>query len=101
MSFFTFRAKDIAGKVINFDIFNKAKCFLIVNVASQCGLTNSNYRALEKVYEDYHDKGLEILGFPCNQFGAQEPWDEDEICEFVKNQYNVKFPMFSKVDVNG
>lgn len=53
------------------------------------------------MYDEYHSKGLEILGFPCNQFGAQEPWTENKIAEFVKKEFNVKFPMFSKIDVNG
>lgn len=101
MNFFNISMKDITGKMINFNSFNQAKCFLIVNVASEWGLTKSNYTALSKMYEEYHSKGLEIFGFPCNQFGAQEPWSEDKIVEFVKKQFNVKFPMFSKVEVNG
>lgn len=79
MNFFTFKMKDLSGKLISFDTFKKSKCFLLVNVASEWGLTKSNYTALSKIYEDYHNKGLEILGFPCNQFGAQEPWSEDKI----------------------
>lgn len=78
----------------------KGKVLLVVNVASKCGFTNQ-YEGLEKVYQNYKDKGLEILGFPCNQFGAQEPGNEEEIKQFCQLNYNVSFPMFAKVDVNG
>ncbi len=78
----------------------KGKTLLIVNVASKCGFT-PQYEGLQRLYESYKDKGLEILAFPCNQFGAQEPGDEKEIASFCSLNYGVSFPMFAKVDVNG
>jgi glutathione peroxidase len=79
---------------------HKGKTLLIVNVASKCGLT-PQYTGLEKLHETYADRGFEVLGFPCNQFGGQEPGTEGEIAEFCSTTYGVSFPMFSKVDVNG
>ena len=76
------------------------KTLLIVNVASKCGLT-PQYTALQQVYDTYADRGFAVLGFPCNQFGAQEPGTEEEIGEFCQKNYGVTFPMFAKVDVNG
>ena len=76
------------------------KTLLIVNVASKCGLT-PQYAALQQIYDQYADRGLEVLGFPCNQFGAQEPGSPDEIQEFCSINYGVTFPMFEKLDVNG
>jgi len=73
---------------------------LIVNVASKCGLT-PQYEGLQKLYETYKDRGLEVLGFPCNQFMGQEPGTNDEIKEFCSLNFNVSFPMFDKIDVNG
>ena len=78
----------------------EGKVALVVNVASKCGLT-PQYEGLEKLYEEYEDQGLVILGFPCDQFGHQEPGTEDEIEEFCQVNYGAKFPMFAKVDVNG
>ena len=78
----------------------KGKTLLIVNVASKCGLT-PQYSGLETLQESYADRGLEVLGFPCNQFGGQEPGTEEEIATFCSTTYGVTFPMFSKVDVNG
>lgn len=78
----------------------KDKLLLIVNVASRCGFT-PQYEALQKVYDTYKDRGLEILGFPCNQFLAQEPGTEQEIREFCSSVYGVSFPIFRKIDVNG
>lgn len=78
----------------------KGKVLLIVNVASKCGAT-PQYEQLEGLYEKYNDDGLVVLGFPCNQFGSQEPGSAKEIAEFCKETYGVKFPMFSKIDVNG
>jgi glutathione peroxidase len=76
------------------------KALLIVNVASRCGFT-SQYRDLQNLYTTYKDQGLEILGFPCNQFGSQEPGSAEEIQNFCSANYGVTFPMFDKVDVNG
>lgn len=73
---------------------------LIVNVASQCGFT-PQYAGLEKLYRTYRDRGLVVLGFPCNQFGQQEPGNEEEIKKFCSLQYDVTFPLFAKIDVNG
>lgn len=78
----------------------RGKVLLIVNTASQCGLT-PQYAGLEELYRKYHERGLEILGFPCNQFGSQEPGSEGEIAKFCETQFGVSFPMFAKVDVNG
>ncbi|WP_310961837.1 glutathione peroxidase [Nocardioides terrisoli] len=76
------------------------KVVLVVNTASKCGFT-PQYADLERLYEQYADQGLVVLGFPCNQFGHQEPGDEDEIGAFCEENYGVTFPMFAKVDVNG
>ena len=78
----------------------KGKAALIVNVASKCGLT-PQYAGLEKLHETYGARGLEVLGFPCNQFGGQEPGSEAEIANFCTTNYGVKFPMFAKLEVNG
>jgi glutathione peroxidase len=78
----------------------RGKVLLVVNVASKCGLTKQ-YTALETLYEDYRDKGLVVLGFPANDFGAQEPGTEAEIQEFCTTNFGVKFPMFSKIAVTG
>jgi glutathione peroxidase len=81
--------RDYAGKMV-----------LVVNVASQCGLT-PHYRGLQELYENYRDRGLVVLGFPCNQFGAQEPGSEAEIKTFCETRYGVTFPLFAKIEVNG
>jgi len=78
----------------------KGKVLLVVNTASKCGFT-PQFEGLEKMYEQYKDKGLEILGFPCNQFGKQDPGSNEEIMEFCQLNYGVSFPMFAKVEVNG
>ncbi len=78
----------------------KGKVLLIVNTASKCGFT-PQFAGLEEIYEKYKDRGLEILGFPCNQFGKQDPGSNDEIMEFCQLNYGVSFPMFGKIDVNG
>lgn len=98
-TFYEFNAKTLQGKEVSMEEF-KGKTVLVVNTASQCGLT-PQYEGLEKLYEKYKDKGLVILGFPCNQFGNQEPGDEKSISEGCVLNYGVTFPMFSKVDVNG
>lgn len=78
----------------------EGKVVLVVNVASQCGLTKQ-YEGLENLYQTWHAQGFEVLGFPCNEFGAQEPGTEEEIQTFCTTQFGVKFPMFSKIEVNG
>ena len=78
----------------------KGKAVLVVNVASKCGLT-PQYEGLERLHEKFADKGFAVLGFPCNQFGAQEPGSPDEIATFCSTTYGVTFPMFEKVEVNG
>ena len=91
--------KDIDGKDTTLGAY-KGKVLLIVNVASQCGYT-PQYKGLETIYEKYKDKGFTVLGFPCNQFGQQEPGTNEEIKQFCSSKYNVKFPMFDKIEVNG
>jgi len=91
--------KDIDGKDTTLKAY-KGKVVLIVNVASKCGLT-PQYKALEAVHEKYKDKGFAVLGFPCNQFGGQEPGTNEEIKEFCSSKYHVTFPLFDKIDVNG
>jgi glutathione peroxidase len=98
-SIYDFTVKDIHGKPVPFDRY-KGKVLLIVNTASKCGFT-PQYEGLEALYKELHGKGLEILGFPCNQFGAQEPGSEQEIESFCEINYGVTFPMFAKIDVNG
>lgn len=98
-SIYDFNAKDIDGKPQSLGDY-KGKAMLIVNVASKCGFT-PQYKGLEALYEKLEDKGLVVLGFPCDQFGHQEPGDEAEIKNFCSLTYDVKFPMFSKIDVNG
>jgi glutathione peroxidase len=90
---------DIHGKRIKLDQY-KDKVLLIVNVASQCGFT-PQYKGLEAAYEKLRPRGLEILGFPCNQFGAQEPASEAQIAQFCELNYGVTFPLFAKIEVNG
>ncbi len=97
--FYQFEAKSLQGKEIKMDAY-KGKTILIVNTASKCGLT-PQYAGLENLYRKYKDKGLVILGFPCNQFAKQEPGDENSIKEGCLINYGVTFPMFSKIDVNG
>ncbi len=91
--------KDINGNDVSLANY-KGKVLLIVNVASKCGLT-PQYEGLEALYQKYKDQGLEILGFPCNQFLEQEPGTNEEIQSFCSLNYNVTFPLFAKIDVNG
>jgi glutathione peroxidase len=98
-SIYDFSVKDIHGKEQKLDAY-KDKVLLIVNVASKCGFT-PQYKGLEALYEKLQPRGFEILGFPCNQFGAQEPGSEAEIEQFCELNYGVKFPLFGKIDVNG
>ena len=99
MSVYDFKAKIIAGKEVSLSDY-RGQVLLIVNVASHCGFT-SQYEGLEKLYEKFKGKGFSVLGFPCNQFGGQEPGSEEEIQNFCTTTFGTKFPMFSKVDVNG
>jgi glutathione peroxidase len=96
---YDFSAKDIDGNDVPLSQY-KGKAMLVVNVASKCGFT-PQYTGLEKLWREMSDKGLVVLGFPCDQFGHQEPGDENEIKNFCSLNYDVSFPMFSKVDVNG
>ena len=98
-NFYDLTAKSLQGKEIKMDAY-KGKVILVVNTASKCGLT-PQYEGLENLYEKYKDKGLVILGFPCNQFGNQEPGTDREISEGCLINYGVSFPVFSKIDVNG
>jgi len=98
-SFYDLEVKDSSGAPFKFSDL-KGKVVLIVNVASQCGFT-PQYEGLEKLYKKYKDQGFVILGFPCNQFGGQEPGTEEEIVQFCSKNYGVSFPIMSKVDVNG
>ena len=94
-----FEVKNIDGEATKLDKY-KGKVIVMVNVASKCGLT-PQYESLQKLYADHKDDGLVILGFPCNQFGKQEPGTEAEIKTFCQENYNVEFDMFSKLNVNG
>ena len=98
-SVYSFSVKGMGGSMVSLSQY-KSKVLLIVNVASKCGFT-PQYKGLQALYEKLNSKGLEILGFPCNQFGAQEPGNEDEIKKFCSLSYNVTFPVFAKIDVNG
>ncbi|KAL6582679.1 putative phospholipid hydroperoxide glutathione peroxidase [Orobanche minor] len=99
---FTVKLKDSDAKGNDVSLSSyKGKVLLIVNVASKCGLTNSNYTELTKLYEKYKDQGLEILAFPCNQFGSQEPGTNEEIQEFACTRFKAEYPIFDKVEVNG
>src|SRR5262245_59575606 len=95
----SFKVKSITGNEVDLAQY-KGKVVLMVNVASKCGLT-PQYEGLESLYEKHKDKGLVVLGFPCNQFGGQEPGTEAQIAEFCAKDYGVKFPLFSKIEVNG
>ena len=99
MSVYEYTAKSITGEDIPLSNY-KGKVLLIVNTASECGFT-PQYKGLQELYIKYKDRGLEILGFPCNQFGGQEPGSEQEIAAFCERNYGVTFPMFAKIDVNG
>ncbi len=99
MSVHQFTVRGIDGDDVPLDRF-QGKVLLIVNVASRCGFT-TQYTGLEALYEKYREQGFAILGFPCNQFGSQEPGTEAEIAEFCDTQFGVRFPLFAKVEVNG
>ena len=91
--------KTIDGTETNLGEY-KDKVLLVVNVASKCGLT-PQYESLQKLYDEYHEQGFEVLGFPSNDFMGQEPGTEEEIKDFCDTNYNVKFPLFSKIGING
>ncbi|MEK6805086.1 MAG: glutathione peroxidase [Pseudomonadota bacterium] len=99
MGIYDYSAKTIDGKDQKLDTL-KGKVVLVVNVASKCGFT-PQYKGLETLWKKHKDKGLVILGFPCDQFGHQEPGDENEIKNFCSLTYEVDFPMYAKVEVNG
>ena len=94
-----FTLKSIAGEDVNLAEY-KGNVVVIVNTASKCGMT-PQYKQLQELHEKYADKGVKVLGFPCNQFGGQEPGTEEDIQEFCTKNYGVTFDMFSKIDVNG
>ena len=98
-SLYDFSAQTLDGKPAPLADY-RGRVVLIVNTASKCGFT-PQYEGLEALWRDYKDKGLTILGFPCNQFGAQEPGDAEEIANFCSLTYDVSFPMMAKIDVNG
>jgi glutathione peroxidase len=98
-SIYDIKLKDIDGKDVALSDY-KGKVLLIVNVASKCGYTKQ-YAGLEALYQKYKDQGVVVLGFPCNQFGGQEPGSNAEIKEFCSTKFNVSFPLFDKIDVNG
>lgn len=97
--FYDYKVKNISGEDVSMSDY-KGKVVLIVNTASKCGFTKQ-YEGLEELYEKYKDQGFVILGFPCNQFGAQEPGGNEEIKNFCTSTFSVTFPMMSKIDVNG
>ena len=94
-----FKATSIDGEEIDLSSYD-GKVVLVVNTASQCGFT-PQYAGLQKLQDTYADRGFAVLGFPCDQFGHQEPGTEEQIAEFCESSYGVTFPMFAKVDVNG
>ena len=99
MSAYEFTMQTLSGEEQNLADYN-GKVTLIVNVASECGLT-PQYTQLQALYEKYQDKNFQVVGFPCNQFGAQEPGSAEQIASFCETRYQVTFPMMEKVDVNG
>ncbi|HEY9699916.1 MAG TPA: glutathione peroxidase [Trichocoleus sp.] len=98
-SIYDFSATSIEGQPVSLSTF-KDKVLLIVNTASQCGFT-PQYQGLQALYDKYQDQGFIVLGFPCNQFGQQEPGSTEEIQSFCEMRYGVNFPLFEKIDVNG
>ena len=99
MSFHQFNMKAIDGSDVSFDTYKGKHC-LIVNVASECGFTRQ-YKGLEQLQQSYGGDSFTVLGFPCNQFGEQEPGSDAEVCEFAESNFGVTFQLFSKVEVNG
>ena len=94
-----FSVSRLNGQTLSLREF-RGRVLLIANTASRCGFT-PQYAGLERLYENYKGRGLEVLGFPCNQFGGQEPGDAEQIEAFCEKNYRVTFPMFAKIDVNG
>lgn len=92
--------KDIDGNEVSFEKYRDKVC-LVVNVASQWGMTKANYIQLEQLYEKYSSQGLSIMAFPCNQFASQEPGTNEEIKHFAQDKYNAKYDLYSKINVNG
>lgn len=99
MNIYDFQVKDAKGNVVNLSEY-KGKTLLVVNTATGCGFT-PQYKGLQHLYEKYQSKGLEILDFPCNQFGKQAPGTEEDIHQFCEINYKTTFRLFSKIDVNG
>ncbi|MED6181153.1 putative glutathione peroxidase 5 [Stylosanthes scabra] len=99
-SIFEFTVKDAKGRDVSLSSY-KGKVLLVVNVASKCGFTDSNYTQLTELYGKYKDKGLEILAFPCNQFLKQEPRSSEDAEQFACTRYKAEYPIFAKVRVNG
>ena len=99
MSFYDFKAKLNNGRLKKLSDY-RGQVLLVVNTASQCGFT-PQYKGLQELYAKYKDRGFAVLGFPCDQFGHQEPGDEEEIKSFCETNYGVEFPLFSKIEVNG
>ncbi|MCS6991664.1 MAG: glutathione peroxidase [Chitinophagales bacterium] len=98
-AFYQFSARSINGELISMESY-RGKVVLVVNTASACGFT-PQYAGLEELYRKYKDRGFVVLAFPCNQFGQQEPGDEKAIAQFCATNYNITFPLFAKVEVNG
>lgn len=96
---YQFKAPSQSGENISLSDYS-GKVLLIVNTASKCGFT-PQYDGLQDIYDKYREQGFEVLGFPCNQFGQQEPGDNEEISQFCETRFHIKFPIFSKVEVNG
>jgi glutathione peroxidase len=99
VSVYPFKVTTIKGEEVSLENY-KGKVLLVVNTASECGLT-PQYAELQKIYDQYKENGFTVLGFPCNQFGSQEPGSEEKISEFCSINYGVGFSMFAKVEVNG
>ncbi|CAI4232851.1 unnamed protein product [Auanema sp. JU1783] len=98
--FYDFTVKDAAGQDVTMEKY-KGKVVVVVNVASQCGLTESNYTQLKELLDVYHEQGLEVCAFPCNQFGGQEPSCAIDVQSFVTNKYKFEPDLYDKIDVNG
>lgn len=99
MSLYEFEIRNIQGQLVPLNRY-QGQVLLIVNVASQCGFT-PQYEGLQQLYETYHHKGFQVLAFPCNQFGGQEPGSDSQIQSFCTRHYSVDFPLFAKINVNG